>query len=87
MTNPKSTLSSGTSNSRLWLIIFLISIAAFMGALDGTIVNISLPTLSEYFKADLATVSWVAMAYLLVLSPADTGAGDVAGRDCGRLPV
>ncbi|MEW6141705.1 MAG: MFS transporter [Chloroflexota bacterium] len=68
MTNPKSTHSAGTSNGRLWLVIFLISIAAFMGALDGTIVNISLPTLSEYFKADLATVSWVAMAYLLVLS-------------------
>ena len=39
-----------------------------MGALDATIVNISLPTISKYFHCDVATVSWVAMAYLLVLS-------------------
>jgi EmrB/QacA subfamily drug resistance transporter len=39
-----------------------------MGALDATIVNISLPTMSKYFHCDVATVSWVAMAYLLILS-------------------
>jgi EmrB/QacA subfamily drug resistance transporter len=39
-----------------------------MGALDATIVNISLPTMSKYFHCDIAIVSWVAMAYLLVLS-------------------
>ena len=39
-----------------------------MGALDATIVNISLPTISKYFQCDIATVSWVAMAYLLILS-------------------
>lgn len=46
----------------------MISLAAFMGTLDATIVNISLPTISKYFHCDVATVSWVAMAYLLVLS-------------------
>jgi EmrB/QacA subfamily drug resistance transporter len=51
-----------------WLILILISLASFMGALDATIVNISLPTISKYFQCDVATVSWVAMAYLLVLS-------------------
>jgi len=39
-----------------------------MGALDATIVNISLPTMSKYFQTDVATVSWVSMSYLLVLS-------------------
>ena len=53
---------------RQWLILVLISFASFMGALDATIVNISLPTISEYFHCDVATVSWVAMAYLLILS-------------------
>jgi EmrB/QacA subfamily drug resistance transporter len=51
-----------------WLILILISLASFMGALDATIVNISLPTMSKYFQCDVATVSWVAMAYLLILS-------------------
>jgi EmrB/QacA subfamily drug resistance transporter len=55
-------------SSRQWLILVLISLASFMGALDATIVNISLPTMSKYFQCDVATVSWVAMAYLLVLS-------------------
>ena len=55
-------------NSHQWLILLLISFASFMGALDVTIVNISLPTISKYFQCDIATVSWVAMAYLLVLS-------------------
>jgi len=51
-----------------WLILLLISLASFMGALDATIVNISLPTISKYYQCDIATVSWVAMSYLLVLS-------------------
>jgi DHA2 family metal-tetracycline-proton antiporter-like MFS transporter len=50
------------------LILLLISLASFMGALDATIVNISLPTMSKYFQTDVATVSWVSMSYLLVLS-------------------
>jgi len=60
--------SHSTKGSRHGLILLLISLASFMGALDATIVNISLPTMSKYFQTDVATVSWVAMAYLLVLS-------------------
>ena len=61
-----------------WLILLLISLASFMGALDATIVNISLPTMSKYFQCDVATVSWVAMAYLLVLSGTLIAFGRVA---------
>lgn len=50
------------------LVLLLISLASFMGALDTTIVNISLPSISKYFQSDIATVSWVAIAYLLILS-------------------
>ena len=39
-----------------------------MGALDTTIVNISLPTMATYFNTSITIVSWVAMAYLLTLS-------------------
>jgi EmrB/QacA subfamily drug resistance transporter len=65
MNSPNHSKKEG---SRQWLILILISLASFMGALDATIVNISLPTMSKYFQCDVATVSWVAMAYLLVLS-------------------
>ena len=60
--------SHSTRSFHQWFILLLISLASFMGALDATIVNISLPTMSKYFQSDVATVSWVAMAYLLVLS-------------------
>ncbi len=50
------------------LLLVLISLAAFMGALDTTIVNISLPTIADYFQTSISLVSWVAMAYLLTLA-------------------
>jgi len=39
-----------------------------MAALDSTIVNIALPTISEAFNVSTTTVSWVATAYLLVMA-------------------
>ena len=50
------------------LTIFTISLAAFMGSLDVTIVNISLPTIARYFNVGTGMVSWVVLAYLLVMS-------------------
>jgi DHA2 family metal-tetracycline-proton antiporter-like MFS transporter len=50
------------------LLLVIISVAAFMGALDTTIVNISLPTIADYFQTSVSVVSWVSMAYLLTLS-------------------
>ncbi len=48
-------------------IMFIIALAAFMGSLDSSIVNISLPTISEYFHVSISNVSWVVMAYLLII--------------------
>lgn len=50
------------------LLISSISLAVFMSALDGTIVNIALPTISETFGVSSSTVSWVATMYLLVIT-------------------
>jgi DHA2 family metal-tetracycline-proton antiporter-like MFS transporter len=49
-------------------ILAIIACAAFMATLDSTIVNISLPTMAGWFHTDIGVVSWVVMAYLLVLS-------------------
>lgn len=54
--------------TRQRLLLVLVSLAGFMGALDTTIVNISLPTIATYFSTTITLVSWVAMAYLLTLS-------------------
>ena len=50
------------------LLVVVIALASFMGALDATIVNISLPAISASFGARLGLVSWVIIGYLLVLS-------------------
>ncbi len=50
------------------LLMLSISLAVFMSALDGTIVNIALPTISESFMISTTLVSWVSTAYLLVMS-------------------
>lgn len=50
------------------LLIISISLATFMSALDGTIVNIALPTISEAFNVTTSTVSWVSTVYLLVMA-------------------
>jgi EmrB/QacA subfamily drug resistance transporter len=50
------------------LLIISISLATFMSALDGTIVNIALPTISSAFDIPASTVSWVSTIYLLVMA-------------------
>ena len=49
-------------------IVYSIAFAAFMCTLDNYIVNISLPTISKSFNVGIDGVSWVVIAYLLVLT-------------------
>jgi EmrB/QacA subfamily drug resistance transporter len=62
------TTGAGRSGKGYGLLILSISLALFMSALDGTIVNIALPTISEAFHVSTTTVSWVATIYLLVMA-------------------
>jgi len=49
-------------------ILILVSIGVFLANLDGSIVNITLPTLLKYFNVDTSTVSIVVVTYLLAIS-------------------
>ncbi|MFA4934331.1 MAG: MFS transporter [Candidatus Methanoperedens sp.] len=51
-----------------WKAMFTVWIGIFMATLDGSIVNVALPTLTEYFKTDITTIEWVVMAYLLTIT-------------------
>ncbi|WP_156940173.1 MFS transporter [Caldanaerobius polysaccharolyticus] len=51
-----------------YMILSAVLIGSMMGPLDGSVVNIAMPTLQRYFHVDVSTISWVAMSYLLVLS-------------------
>lgn len=46
----------------------MAALAAFMGTLDSSIVNVALPTLSKEFNADVDVVSWVALSYILTMA-------------------
>lgn len=43
------------------------AIGTFMATLDGSILNVALPTISKDFGASIDVVAWVAMAYSLTL--------------------
>lgn len=61
-----------------WWIILAISLGLFMGAVDGTIVNVALPTLAQEFGADFPTIQWVVLAFLLGLSTLMLSVGRLA---------
>ncbi len=61
----------------------VVWIGIFMATLDGSIVNIALPTLTDYFHTDITTIEWVVMAYLLTITGLLLGLGrisDMVGR-------
>lgn len=62
------------------LLLFAISIASFMSALDSSIVNIALPTISLSFDVSTGLVSWVSTMYLLVLTSCLMIFGKLADR-------
>jgi EmrB/QacA subfamily drug resistance transporter len=51
-----------------WLVVGTVCLGAFMGQLDASIAGLVLPTLQDVFGAPIATVEWVAIAYLLTLA-------------------
>lgn len=61
-------LKKSDSLGNYGLLIISIALATFMASLDGTIVNIALPTISASFDISSSTVSWVSTAYLLVMA-------------------
>jgi EmrB/QacA subfamily drug resistance transporter len=53
---------------RKWLVLLAVGIGTFMSALDGSVVNTTLPVVRRAFGSDVATVEWVVTVYLLVVS-------------------
>ncbi|HIH87569.1 MAG TPA: MFS transporter, partial [Methanosarcinales archaeon] len=51
-----------------WRAMLVVSIGIFMATLDASIINLALPTLTDYFNTDLATIEWVILSYLLTIT-------------------
>jgi EmrB/QacA subfamily drug resistance transporter len=56
------------SIDRKWLVLAAVGVGTFMSALDGSVVNTTLPLIRRAFGSDVATVEWVVTIYLLVVS-------------------
>lgn len=78
MTDPKT-----FPKTQNWLIFFMVAIGIFMATLDGSIVNIALPSIMADLRVPLATIQWVTMIYLLTVTSLLLSFGrlsDIRGR-------
>jgi EmrB/QacA subfamily drug resistance transporter len=77
------TASQDPPRTQNWLIFFMVAIGIFMATLDGSIVNIALPSIMADFGVPLATIQWVVMIYLLTVTSLLLSFGrlsDIRGR-------
>jgi EmrB/QacA subfamily drug resistance transporter len=51
-----------------WMILATISTGAFMASLDGSIVNITLPTLVKTFNTSFTDTKWIVLIYYLIVT-------------------
>lgn len=72
--------------SRKWYVMTAVAIGIFMATLDGSIVNVALPTLVRSLNADFPTIQWVILAYLLALATLLLGIGRLADM-YGKKPL
>lgn len=63
-----------------WLAVAAVSIGAFMGQLDASIVTVALPRIQAELGVSVGAVEWVALAYLLTLIACVIGVGQLADR-------
>jgi EmrB/QacA subfamily drug resistance transporter len=80
---PVTQLTPLPSSSRRWAVLAVMCLAVFVTVLDGTIVNVALPTLSRNLAASTRSLQWIVDAYLLVFTGlllAAGGLGDRFGR-------
>jgi EmrB/QacA subfamily drug resistance transporter len=72
--------------SRKWLVMAVIGMGIFLATIDGSIVNIALPTLAKSFNARFETVQWVVLSYMLTLATLMLSIGRLADI-VGKKPI
>ncbi|MBN1994219.1 MAG: MFS transporter [Anaerolineae bacterium] len=54
--------------SRKWLAMAAVATGVFLGTIDGSIINVSLPTMMQVLQTDFPTIQWVILGYLLTIT-------------------
>ena len=67
-------------NGYHWFVVGTVCIGAFMAALDASIINVAMPSLSKGFSVGMDSVEWVSIAYLLTLTTLLTLLGSLSDR-------
>ena len=70
-------------NSNQWWILGTLMIASFLGRLDGTIVNLAIPSIIKDFGITVSQASWISTAYIIsnaIFVPIFGKLGDMIGR-------
>jgi EmrB/QacA subfamily drug resistance transporter len=69
-----------------WFVMASVGMGIFLSTIDGSIVNVALPSLTMVLKTEFATVQWVVLAYLLTLATLILSMGRL-GDILGKKPV
>ncbi len=77
-TDPPQT--SRTADRRRWLILGVLCASVLVVVLDGTIVNVALPTLATQLGASTSQLQWIVDAYVLVFAGLLMAAGSFGDR-------
>jgi EmrB/QacA subfamily drug resistance transporter len=72
--------------SRKWYVMVAVGTGIFLSTIDGSIVNIALPTLARSFDTNFSIVQWVVLSYLLAISTLMLGVGRLADM-IGKKPI
>ncbi len=76
-----------TRGMNRWMTLLVVSIGAFMGNLDVSIVNISLPAIAHTFGTSISgSLEWVVIGYLIVIASVLLTIGRLADT-LGRKPI
>jgi len=66
------------------LLLGAAALGVVMDGLDGSIVNVALPTIASAFDTDTGTIAWVIITYLLMMAGLVLVMGSVADRGIMR---
>jgi EmrB/QacA subfamily drug resistance transporter len=86
MAHPDPIAPDGIDYSRKWFVLVAIGMAIFLGTIDGSIVNVALPTLVDEFDTTFGVAQWVVLAYLLTQTTLTLGFGRL-GDMIGKKPI
>ena len=76
----------GVDYSRKWFVMVAVAMGVFLGTIDGSIVNVALPTLVREFDTTFPVVQWVVLGYLLAISTLTLMVGRL-GDMIGKKPI